>query len=167
VRIKRNVDIDYFKNSEIFDYNKEYKLAIYYHGLRQNDFKAPLDLPSDYSQKNWEHSKHTFEYKYQTLGVVICNVCNLRRKHNLTWPNEAFFQISYKLQTLWAYDRESALILLDYIESDERKKNFLSDRGSNVFMFLFGVPEVFQSRKARPIISKSMRKMLNLPPINL
>jgi len=88
------------------------------------------------------------------------------KKHNLKWPEEAYFQINYKGQVLWAFDRKYALKLLSYIESKERKKRIVGYSGKpwNTIIsqdwFLRHIPEHFQTAKARPEIVKKLKSIL-------
>ena len=75
---------------------------------------------------------------------------------------EAFTQVagrvllSDRLQghVLWAFDRESALVLLDYLRSESRQ------RDGNWKTFLLHVPSHFLKKKAREDVSKKLGKLL-------
>jgi hypothetical protein len=86
-------------------------------------------------------------------GVINCKSCPKIRRYRLRWPEDAHFQISYKGERLWAYNRTFALSLLDYLDSDVRK----STRSNP---FLNSVPTVFQTAKARPIVVRALKLKL-------
>ena len=89
------------------------------------------------------------------LGVLICPKCFLRRKHLLRWPQEAYFQIDYRDQTLWAFDRQMALDLLGFIKSDERDRH--------AFQYSYSLrktPSYFLTAKGRPAIVKKLEQVL-------
>ena len=84
-------------------------------------------------------------------------------KHKLDWPEEAYFQVSYKGKVLWAYDRKTASKLLNYIKSDDRRKR-IELQPSYIVQdaFLRKIPEHFQTAKARKAIAKKLEKILGL-----
>ncbi len=60
-------------------------------------------------------------------GVLVCKTCPSAQRYKLNWPEDAYFQITYKGQKLWAYNRAFAVSLLAYLESETRKKTTVSD----------------------------------------
>lgn len=160
VKIRERKDIPYFKTSKFFDYAREknqygghLNYAYYYHGLHlQHGFPALSDLPSGYKMEDWAHPPYLLRSFIHNLGTLFCLHCGMRRKHGLDWPEEAYFQISYKEQVLWAYDRRCAGELMAYIQSTDRK------RGSYKFKpFLLKVPAHFLTQKARAAVVKRLK----------
>lgn len=160
-RIKLSADVEYFKRSKLFEYRKTMydgvgmNLACYYHKLDQNALPEIDDLPEGYSMANWEQT-----YRYRDMfnfksGSVVCSSCGVRRKHELSWPGEAYFAIDYKGHALWAYNRSHAVELLDYIRSKDRDRSKYKHQS-----FLLHLPAHFQSHKARDHIVKHLTAKL-------
>lgn len=163
VKIKKKADIPYFKKSKYFEYQPSdnqygegYHLAYYYHGLHaQHGFPALKDLPSDYEMEDWAHPDHLYRNFHQNLGTLFCIKCALCRKHHLNWPNEAFFQILYKGENLWAFDRRCAGDLMQYISSKDRKRDRYKHHA-----FLLKLPSHFLTQKARETVVKKLKQKL-------
>lgn len=168
-------DQDYFIKSKNFDvfrgqhsHGSYYTAALYYPGLG-NSLENIQDLPSGYEADMWRHPYWyvTLPKKLNDTGTIRCTKCLVQTKHNLKWPQDAYFQIEYKGQALWAYDRKYALKLLSYIESTERKKRIEGHSGPtwnkiiSQDWFLRHIPEHFQTAKARPAIVKKLKKRLS------
>jgi len=173
-QIFQKKDREYFEKSKNFDVFKGlyshgsfYHAALYYPGLG-NTLANIHDLPEGFSAKMWRHRYWhvTLPPELKNSGTIRCTKCLIQKKHKLNWPEDAYFKIQYKGQTLWAYDRKYALKLLNYIKSDERKKRIVGYKGNsqNTFIsqdwFLRHIPEHFQTAKARPEIVKKLTKLL-------
>lgn len=162
VKICLKKDVDFFINNKLFEYDifqdscgHKWHGAIYYAGLHGGSVSAISNLPEGYDATDWNHSRFLYRSHNQNLGSVCCTKCNLRKVHNLTWEDDAYYSITYKNQNLWAYHRESALELMRYIESKDR--NLKDYRWSN---FLLHIPSVFKKQSARKHVIKKLRKML-------
>jgi hypothetical protein len=162
VRIHRNEDLEFFQESKQFDYKKIqdsnghfWHGAIYFAGLHGNPIKSISNLPLGYEPNNWSHSGYLYRRYGHELGSVICQSCGLRLVKQLDWPKDAYFAISHKKFILWAFNRESALELLDYISASSR--NLSKYKWKN---FLLHLPTVFKSRKARSDIVKLLNRLL-------
>jgi len=161
-RIKLKKDVIFFQESPLFDYERFKDLdghkwhgAIYYAGLHGSDLSAIRDLPDGYSPENWAHSKYLLRSHGLDIGSISCQKCYLLEKHELSWPKEAFFSVHYKGKQMWAFNRESARSLRDYIASGDRKlKNF------NWQSFLLHIPSVFKQKKAREHLIKLLDRLL-------
>lgn len=159
-------DTGHFKKSKNFSVidkvwvNSRYtNIALFYHGLTDS-LENIRDLPDGYNIEMWRQ-KYWFANIPESLkntGSYRCANCAVQKKHEVSWPEEAFFQIEYKGKVLWAYDRETALKLLSYIESKERIKN--PSGGISQDWFLRKIPGHFQSAKARNEITKKLKKNL-------
>lgn len=162
VKIKLRADIDYFKKSQFFEVVKIqnsggqfHNFAFYYHKRKQTKLPELVDLPDNYDIKDWAHSHYLYRSHGFDIGVLVCTKCQAQRKHNLKWPDDAYFKIQYKGQTLWAFDKSSGVELLNYIQSTDRNRaNFLHRS------FLMKVPTFFLNKKARPEISKKLSQIL-------
>jgi hypothetical protein len=53
-------------------------------------------------------------------GVANCLHCGCRRKHRLSWPGDAFYAVSFRGVTLWAWNRQHLVALREFIASKER-----------------------------------------------
>lgn len=174
--IFKTKDQDYFKKSKNFEvirgqhsHGSYYRAAVYYPGLG-NSLENIKDLPDGYTTEMWEKP---FWYVSQpnelkNAGSIKCSKCLIQKKHKLSWPEDAYFQINYKGDVLWAFDRKTGLKLLSYIESKDRKKRITGYSGEtwNTIVsqdwFLRHIPEQFQSAKARPEIAKKLKAVLGL-----
>lgn len=158
--IQLKADIPYFQESNLFDYHmfKEscgdsWHCAVFYPGL--HSYIAPEKLPDGPAKKSFLQNGHRPSYLNDKLGSVVCHSCGCRRKHTLSWPEEAFFAIEFKSKVLWAYNRASALELRDYIASKDRKKR--DYKYSGLLKFL---PTIFLDRKNRDKLVSKLDKML-------
>lgn len=161
-RIHLRKDIAYFQDSKDFDYVKTEDLgggfchiALYFHGLGRRDLAAIDDLPDGYSLADWQHNQYWMRSHDGRTGAISCAACGLNRKHDLVWPNDAFFQIEYRGSILWAFNRDSASELQTYIESEDRnRQNFTYSN------FLMKIPTVFLTKKARGAVVRKLTAVL-------
>ncbi|MEP3890427.1 MAG: hypothetical protein ABJN69_08155 [Hellea sp.] len=162
VKVSLRKDIPYFQNSKFFEHRKVsnsdgqgVNLAFYFHKLHAHGFPAIDDLPEGYAVSDWAHYDHLYRsYKYDA-GTVYCIPCGLRRKHQLVWPSEAYFQIDYKGHVLWAFNRRSAAELKDFIQSKERGRSQYEYRS-----FLLKLPPQFLAKSARNTVVKRLSAKL-------
>ena len=161
-RIELRKDIAYFQTSKDFDYAtvRDYgggncHVAVYYHGLGRRALGSINDLPDGYTQDDWQHSRYLMRSHDSHTGAISCAKCGLQITHHLDWPTDAFFQIEFWGNVLWAFDRESASELLTYIASEDRtRQNFVYKS------FLMEIPTVFLTRKARETVVKKLAAVL-------
>jgi len=163
VEIKSRNDIEYFETSKSFEYarlqaahGQHLNAAIYFHGLRSTTVDAVDDLPEDYKPSDWDHSASHGSTRSIDLGTLVCTACGKRSKHTLDWPQDAYYQIEHRGEVLWAFDRESASELLEYVKSDDRKRDSYRYK-----LFLMKVPSVFLGKKVRGPISKKLQGLLS------
>ena len=161
VRIRLAADVEFFQQSDAFEYQLfedscggRWHGALFYHGLSGSTLSVIRDLPEGYSPEDWAHSRYLFRSRGLDIGSVTCHACGCRRKHYLRWPDEAYFQIDYKGKVLWAFDRESAWVLLDYVRSETRQ------RDSKWKAFLLHIPSHFLKKKARDEVARKLAKLL-------
>lgn len=162
VKIRLRKDIPYFEKSKYFEYHKaperdgkSVNLAFYFHKLHGHSFPEITDLPDGYEMSDWARSSFLYREHGKDEGTLFCIACGLRRKHQLSWPQEAYFQITYKGKVLWAYDRRCAAELLDYIASKDRERADYQYRA-----FLLTVPSFFQTKAARDEVVKRLSASL-------
>lgn len=162
VKIEFKKDVPFFEQSDIFEYSMftdscghKWHGAVYFANLHGGSTDAITCLPEGYSPDYWSHSKYLTRSHGLDLGAFSCSHCQTRKPYILKWPQDAYYSISYKGEVLWAFNRESALDLRDYISSNERKIN--NFKWAN---FLLHVPTVFKKQNARDNIVKQINKVL-------
>jgi len=155
VKIKLKKDVEFFKESDAFEYSFEqdssgrsWHLATFYSWLH-GGIESITSLPEGYAPENWSHVS-----RYMKKGVCRCSQCGTK-KHELDWPLDAYFSIEYKGEHLWAYSRDYAVALRDFIESDERVTR------SKYMSFLLKIPTVFKKSNARDTVVKKLNKLLS------
>ena len=164
VTIQKRKDIEFFKKSKHFEYvtyvdscgHKKHG-AIFFFKIHGTTTESIEELPEGFDKRNWDHSRDWSMGHNWELGSVYCSNCQHIAKHELQWPNEAFYKIEYKSQILWAPDLKTMVALKDYIESEERDTN---KHGCKCF--LMKIPEIFLARKARNEIVKKINKKLKI-----
>jgi len=130
-------------------------LAVFYPGLH-GDLPGTLrDLPEGYASEDWAQPQYAYMNNGFEHGSVVCGACGARRKHALYWPHDAFFQIEHKGHTLWAFNRETAVDLLQFVQANNRDFRRFTYRH-----FLMKVPSVFLSKKVRPAVAKKLARLL-------
>lgn len=107
----------------------------------------------------WEPTDRSIGYHVNQWGVCTCPTCGYRKKHELRWPEEAYFVCEVKGEQLWAWDRKYVQILIDYIASKERKPK---QHGS--MLFLLHIPTTFLLAKNRDEVLKKLRRLLEPEP---
>ncbi|MGI1936179.1 hypothetical protein ACRN98_05460 [Shewanella oncorhynchi] len=162
VKISKKEDVAFFQESNQFVYGRfqdscghYWHAAIYFAGLHGSPEMALINLPEGYMPTDWQHSKYMHRRHRSDLGSVSCRHCGNRFVHNLRWPLDAYYAISYKGKELWAFNRDSAIELRDFIESKSR--NISKYQWSN---FLLHVPSIFKSHKARGEVTKLINRLL-------
>ena len=162
VPLRRKKDVQAFKKSRDFDVVRLRAAgggytngALYYHGLRQRRLGPQVTTPAGYDLGDWRHSPYAIRSQPGDLGTVVCDACGLRRKHRLDWPSDAYFQVSYRGQVLWAFNREMAAELLRYVRASDRNR-----RQFRFQAFLMKVPTHFLTAKARETVADRLEKAL-------
>ncbi len=163
VRIRRKQDVPFFQNHRLLEYALfegssgagRWHGAIFYAGLHAQGVSALAKLPEGYSPTDWNHSRYWYRTHGLDAGARVCAAYGARRKHTLRWPGDARFQFAHRGERLWAFNRESAIVLRDYIESGERKRTRWAS-------FLLHVPTAFLTAKARPEVVKRLNRMLRV-----
>ncbi|MDH5433005.1 MAG: hypothetical protein OEY19_03605 [Gammaproteobacteria bacterium] len=162
VRIKLKKDIPFFQDSDLFEYHTfsdscghKWHAAIYFAGLHGSSVNAISDLPENYKPDHWAHSKYLTRSNETYLGSYACPACKTNNKHTLQWPEDAYYSIEHKGKVLWAFNRESATDLYDFLNGSTRKvDNFKWQH------FLLHIPTVFKTAKARDSVVKKLAKLL-------
>jgi len=162
VRIKLKSDVEFFQKSSAFEYREfqdscghYWHGALYFQGLHGNPHQAIHELPEGYTHGDWEHSRYLSNRSSWPVGSIRCGNCHARAKHVLNWPSDAYFSIAHRGHVLWAFHRESANELIQYLLSADR--NLARYRWSS---FLLHVPSVFKVRKAREGVVRQLTKLV-------
>lgn len=92
-------------------------------------------------------------YPLRTNGLVQCSHCHSNRKHKLSWPSDAYWQWEIRGQLLWAWDKEHAQIILDFVKETTRPP-----RHSYRLKY---IPSHFLSAKVRAQVVKRMERSIN------
>ena len=161
LRTADHVDRPYFEKSKNFEaeYVKtrvgQWKYNIWYDPGLGKPLEQINDLPPSF-RKQYPHCS-----KPEERGTVFCSSCGLRRTHRLNWPDGAYFQIEHKGKILWAYNREMANKILEFLKSPNRKKHSFYRKGPvGSWSWLRNLPTVFQTKKVTPQVVKKLEKLL-------
>lgn len=162
VRIVATADRAYFQASPYFHYRvvttrigETWHLAEFTPGQVVEHIDSVPDLPAGYRPELWQCAQTWDARDGNPSGAVRCRHCHHFEIRQLDWPNDAFYQISHQRAVLWAYNREAAAELLDYIASTQRQFRRYHYHG-----MLRHVPKVFLSHKARPALTKKLELLL-------
>lgn len=164
VRIGKKDDVPLFLDSDQFEYRQfqdscghYWHAALYFAGLHGSPERALSELPEGYQASDWQHSRFYSRSHGLDLGSVSCGHCARRAVHQLRWPQDAHYVVAYKGKELWAFNRDSALELRDYLASGSRDLARYRWRA-----FLLHVPSLFKSRKARGELCKRFDRLLRV-----
>jgi hypothetical protein len=131
-----------------------YHQAVFYAGLALSSVESLRDLPDGYAPSDWAHSQYLTR-RDPSRGAIRCARCGLRARHTLRWPTDAAFSVLHKGQVLWAFHRESAVDLRDFIASTDRTAS-----DYRWALFLRKVPGHFLGAKDRERIVKQLDRLL-------
>ncbi|KAF1055017.1 MAG: hypothetical protein GAK43_00556 [Stenotrophomonas maltophilia] len=161
-RIERRDDVAFFQEHPHFLYRQYadgcghlWHGALYFAGLSGDPRRVLDGLPEGYAPCDWLHSRYLSRSHGQDIGSIDCPGCGLRRRHELAWPGDAWYLVAHRGHLLWAFHRESALELLDYLQSSERNLRRYRWRA-----FLLHVPTPFKVRKARDAVCRQLLRLL-------
>jgi hypothetical protein len=87
-------------------------------------------------------------------GTSICGHCHSPRKTKLSWPRDAFYQLSYCGRLLWFYDRQHVAAMLELLggkTSVNHPWRYWFDRK---------LPTVFKTARARRQLPAKLKRML-------
>jgi len=162
VKITLKKDVAFFEQSDLFEYypfkdsvGHKWHGAAYFANLHGGSTKAIRELPEGYKPEDWNHSKYLTRSQGMDLGAVSCSHCHRRNPYILQWPNDAFYSVSVKGEVLWAFNRESAVDLRDYLASSERQTAKFKWAS-----FLMHIPTRFKKQNTRDSLVKKVDKLL-------
>jgi len=95
-------------------------------------------------------------YSRSNFGIVRCDVCAVRIKHVLEWPQDAYFVIHHKDDCLWAWTMKHMQVLSSFIMSTERKP----EKYAGFYLFLRHIPKTFLYVKNREQVVKKINNLI-------
>ncbi|MFT5358568.1 MAG: hypothetical protein ACI9KE_005807 [Polyangiales bacterium] len=124
-------------------------------GDPQPGWRGWIVIEHDPSLYRWKQPTHG--YTANDDGVVSCIICVGRRKHVLDWPSDAYYRFDLPQGSLWAWSREGAEALIEFIASTKR------DCGAHGphYLFLRHIPSAFLGAKDRQAIVSRLRRELS------
>lgn len=163
VKIRLRKDIPFFQQSKYFDYQQRvdscghiWHAAVFFHGLHLKDPCALKGLPEGYQASDWNHSQYLMQRRSSESGTLSCARCNSRKRDQIKWPADAWYQVSVKGQVLWAFHRASAAALRDYIASTARDPKLHAWSS-----FLLHIPQEFLASSVRSRVVKGLQRLLD------
>lgn len=96
--------------------------------------------------------------KLSWAGRLSCLACGLNRTHEVDWPREAFFQIDYRGETLWAFDRAMMVEILAYLNAGVNRDAVRS--ASPYALLLMRLPKALLAGKAREALATRIAALL-------
>lgn len=91
-------------------------------------------------------------YPLRTKGLVRCTHCHANQMHRLNWPSDAYWQWEIRGQLLWAWDKEHAQQILDFIRQTARPAR----RSTR----LKHIPAHFLSAKVRDLVVRKIERSI-------
>ena len=161
LRFEKSKDFEVIR---VFD-NGYKSVVVFFRGLG-NSLDTTKNLPEDWSKERFV-SQHADLYRADEhqrnetkgLGTLVCQACGYRRKHNLKWPEDAWYIVEYRGRSLWASNLREAHKLLDFIKSKDRLKRVEIDSNFQD-RYLRKIPTHFLTAKARGTIVRKLEAMV-------
>jgi hypothetical protein len=123
---------------------------------------AIVRFPDTFAWKD-EHNPYTqcgtFNRQHHIWGVVNCPHCGCRRKHNLNWPADAYYQLSCRNAFIWGWTRRHFVAIRNFVESEDRNPRKHCYAG----LRLSKLPKEILLIKNRSVIVKEIDKFLRNP----
>lgn len=107
------------------------------------------DLPENYN------SRDAYYHYNNKLGVCVCQNCGTRKKYELNWQQDAYYQTTIKNQVLWAFDKQHLVSIKQFIQSSNR-----CEKSHQNWHYLFHLPTIFKKQKNRDEVIKKIDKLL-------
>ncbi|QGS50007.1 hypothetical protein [Shewanella putrefaciens] len=106
----------------------------------------------------WEHRANSAFTDGTDLGLICCHQCMAKQKHQLEWPQDAFYSIEFKGHLLWAFNKMMMQQIRDYIQAKDRDAVFASEP-----IVIRHLPTVFKLAKNREGLVKKINKLIYRP----
>lgn len=103
----------------------------------------------------WEAPEAGRDYS-RLLGVALCSRCHAQYAYDVSWPDDAYYRWDIRGHILWAFNREHARVLLEFIGSKERDPA----RFPGYEKSLTKLPSEFITAKVRDDIVKAISRTL-------
>jgi len=156
-KIHLKKDVGYFQSHPDFEYARfqdycgSYWHAAFHYPNLSSRIEQIQDMPEGYDSTAWNT-----RYSMQSRGGVNCECCGFKQKHELNWPNDAYYVVMYRHQPLWAFHREAAVELYEYLSESLR-----DHKKYRYSFFLLHIPTIFKQKKARQYVIRQLQKLLN------
>lgn len=132
---------------------------VYDWGLCGPDYLA-IKCPRCYSEARFtvaiRQDEHGYQYRDEN-GNCTCTSCGYSKSHVLTWPDDAYFRIDIDGLTLWAWSRDHARVIRDFVESTSRNVSAYPC----YTLSLLHLPNKVLKKTARQLVIKRINHMLN------
>jgi hypothetical protein len=92
-------------------------------------------------------------------GRISCLACGHNGEHAVDWPREAFYQISYRGEALWAFTRNMAQDLRAVIAAGADRDAVR--QASAYYIWLVRIPAGFLAAKARETVLARLDSVLD------
>ncbi len=149
---------EYYKNHPAFETMYLYDAYAYVHkfcAILYPTFHLDFEqILSDIPEQHKNFSQRT-PYLNKSYGAVTCIHCLIKRKHQLLWPEEAYYCIEYKGHVLWAPNLSIFQSIHDYIASKDRDRHKYGHYHS-----LLHLPQHFLTQNARTTVIKKIQTFL-------
>ncbi|MHA6288352.1 hypothetical protein [Maricaulis sp. CAU 1757] len=93
------------------------------------------------------------------VGTISCPACGHQARHVVVWPDEAFFQATYRGAVLWAFDRAMAQDLRRWLAAGADREAVRQQSAYRVW--LMRVPAVLLGAKARDTVLARLDRLLD------
>jgi hypothetical protein len=106
----------------------------------------------------WSHPSNR-EYNWhkgEGWGICICPACGYHNKHLLNWPSDAYYAVQIRDHMLWAWNRQYATALRQYLEAPEQPPAYSPEINN----FLVQVPKTFRLKRNRELARKKLARLL-------
>ena len=105
----------------------------------------------------WSHlSNRKYNWHKEVWGICICPACGYHNKHLLNWPSDAYYAVQVRDQMLWAWNREYAAALRQYLETPEQPAAYTPEINN----FLVKVPKTFRLKRNRELVRRKLARLL-------
>lgn len=97
-------------------------------------------------------------------GKLSCKECGYSKNTSISWPDDAFYQFEIKGKHVWAWNKDTLLLLRDWVASNQRvADDFIKPYQLNTYVyhnFLANLPKHIVLAKNRAAILKKIDALL-------
>ncbi|QDS95671.1 hypothetical protein FF011L_44710 [Roseimaritima multifibrata] len=90
-------------------------------------------------------------------GRCTCPSCGYAKSHQLMWPDDAYFCVDVDETNLWAWTRDHAIAIRDFVESNSRDVSAFP----GFKLSLLHLPNELLQKSARQLVVKRINRMLD------